>query len=147
MTCLHVLCCLVREPKTTALIFRSGKVVVTGAKSETLVKQACRKHARIIQQLGYPDAKFRDFAIRNVVGNCSVKFPIHLEALAYAHANYATYEPEIFPGLVYQMVQPKATLLVFVSGNVVIAGARSQDDLYDAFENLYPVLQQYKKTQ
>lgn len=64
----------IREPKTTALIFASGKMyiaklllfkfffkitflilrVVTGAKSEDLSKLAARKYARIIQKLGFP---------------------------------------------------------------------------------------------
>lgn len=42
----------IREPKTTALIFASGKMVVTGAKSEDDSKLASRKYARIIQKLG-----------------------------------------------------------------------------------------------
>lgn len=43
----------IREPKTTALIFKSGKVVVTGAKSEEAALLAARKYARIIQKLGF----------------------------------------------------------------------------------------------
>jgi hypothetical protein len=39
----------IREPKTTALIFASGKMVVTGAKSEDDSRLASRKYARIIQ--------------------------------------------------------------------------------------------------
>ena len=50
----------IREPKTTALIFASGKMVVTGAKSEDDSKLASRKYARIIQKLGFP-AKFKVF--------------------------------------------------------------------------------------
>lgn len=52
----------IREPKTTALIFASGKMVVTGAKSEDLCKLAARKYARIIQKLGFP-AKFTEFKV------------------------------------------------------------------------------------
>ena len=54
----------IREPKTTALIFASGKMVVTGAKSEDDSKLASRKYARIIQKLGF-NAKFTDFKIQN----------------------------------------------------------------------------------
>lgn len=55
----------IRDPKTTALIFASGKMVVTGAKSEDLSKLAARKYARIIQKLGFP-AKFTEFKIQFV---------------------------------------------------------------------------------
>ncbi|KAM9914569.1 hypothetical protein OXX69_000491, partial [Metschnikowia pulcherrima] len=61
----------IREPKTTALIFASGKMVVTGAKSEDDSKLASRKYARIIQKLGF-NAKFTDFKIQNIVGSCDV---------------------------------------------------------------------------
>ena len=56
----------IRDPKTTALIFASGKMVVTGAKSEDDSRLASRKYARIIQKLGF-NAKFTDFKIQNIV--------------------------------------------------------------------------------
>lgn len=96
----------IRDPKTTALIFASGKMVVTGAKSESDSKLASRKYARIIQKLGF-DAKFTDFKIQNIVGSCDVQFPIRLEGLASTHHNFSSYEPELFPGLIYRMMKPK----------------------------------------
>lgn len=105
----------IREPKTTALIFASGKMVCTGAKSEQQSKLAARKYARIIQKLGFP-AKFK-------------------------------YEPELFPGLIYRMKQPKIVLLIFVSGKIVLTGAKVRDETYTAFENIYPVLTEFRKVQ
>jgi len=134
----------IREPKTTALIFASGKMVCTGAKSEELSKLAARKYARIIQKLGFP-AKFTEFKIQNIVGSCDVKFPIRLEGLAHDHNDYSSYEPELFPGLIYRMVQPKIVLLIFVSGKIVLTGAKVRDEIYTAFENIYPVLTEFKK--
>src|ERR1700758_1818261 len=84
----------IRDPKTTALIFASGKMVVTGAKSEDDSRLASRKYARIIQKLGF-NAKFMDFKIQNIVGSCDVKFPIRLEGLAYSHGAFSSYEPEV----------------------------------------------------
>ena len=43
----------IREPRTTALIFGSGKMVCTGAKSEEDSRLAARKYARIVQKLGF----------------------------------------------------------------------------------------------
>ncbi|KAK8638660.1 hypothetical protein V6N13_137073 [Hibiscus sabdariffa] len=136
----------IREPKTTALIFASGKMVCTGAKSEQQSKLAARKYARIIQKLGFP-AKFKDFKIQNIVGSCDVKFPIRLEGLAYSHGAFSSYEPELFPGLIYRMKQPKIVLLIFVSGKIVITGAKVRDETYTAFENIYPVLTEFRKNQ
>ncbi|KAF9661163.1 hypothetical protein SADUNF_Sadunf19G0039100 [Salix dunnii] len=121
----------IREPKTTALIFASGKMVCTGAKSEQQSKLAARK----------------DFKIQNIVGSCDVKFPIRLEGLAYSHGAFSSYEPELFPGLIYRMKQPKIVLLIFVSGKIVITGAKVRDETYTAFENIYPVLTEFRKVQ
>lgn len=134
----------IREPKTTALIFASGKMVVTGAKSEDDSKLAARKYARIIQKLGF-NAKFTDFKIQNIVGSCDVKFPIRLEGLAYAHGTFSSYEPELFPGLIYRMVKPKIVLLIFVSGKIVLTGAKQREEIYKAFEAINPVLSEFRK--
>lgn len=134
----------IREPKTTALIFASGKMVVTGAKSEDDSKLAARKYARIIQKLGF-NAKFTDFKIQNIVGSCDVKFPIRLEGLAYTHGTFSSYEPELFPGLIYRMVKPKIVLLIFVSGKIVLTGAKHREEIYRAFEAIYPVLSEFRK--
>ncbi|CAJ2649127.1 unnamed protein product [Trifolium pratense] len=113
--------------------------VCTGAKSEHQSKLAARKYARIIQKLGF-NAKFKDFKIGNIVASCDVKFPIRLEGVAYEHGAFCSYEPELFPGLTYQMKQPKVALSIFVSGKVVITGAKVRDETYAAFENIYPLL-------
>merc|ERR1719412_43099 len=134
----------IREPRTTALIFGSGKLVCTGAKSEGDSKLAARKFARIVQKLGF-QAKFKDFKIQNMVGSCDVKFPIRLEGLVLTHSQFSSYEPELFPGLIYRMVKPRIVLLIFVSGKVVLTGAKVRQEIYEAFDNIYPILKNFKK--
>ncbi|CAD6998265.1 unnamed protein product [Ceratitis capitata] len=134
----------IREPRTTALIFSSGKMVCTGAKSEDDSRLAARKYARIIQKLGF-QAKFRDFKIQNMVGSCDVKFPIRLEGLVLTHCNFSSYEPELFPGLIYRMVRPRIVLLIFVSGKVVLTGAKVRQEIYEAFDKIFPILKKFKK--
>ncbi|KAL1410307.1 TATA-binding protein (TBP) [Vanrija albida] len=134
----------IRDPKTTALIFASGKMVVTGAKSEDDSRLASRKYARIIQKLGF-DAKFAEFKIQNIVGSCDVKFPIRLEGLAFSHGAFSSYEPELFPGLIYRMIKPKVVLLIFVSGKIVLTGAKVREEIYMAFNQIYSVLVEFRK--
>jgi len=135
----------IREPKTTALVFASGKMVVTGAKSEDSAKLAARKFARIIQKLGFT-ANFAEFKVQNIVASCDIKFPLRLEGLASRHSTFSSYEPELFPGLIYRMMKPKIVLLIFVSGKIVLTGAKTREDIYTAFELMYPVLQDFRKT-
>ncbi|KAJ4769754.1 TATA-box-binding protein [Rhynchospora pubera] len=133
----------IREPKTTALLFATGKMVCTGAKTEDASKLAARKFARIVQKLGFP-ATFMDFKIQNIVASCALEFTIILDKLANSsHCTFITYEPEIFPGLVYRMRQPKIVLLIFQSGKIVLTGAKKRDEIYAAFNNIYPVLPEF----
>jgi transcription initiation factor TFIID TATA-box-binding protein len=134
----------IREPKTTALIFASGKMVCTGARSEEDSRKAARQYAKIIQKLGF-EVRFTEFKIQNIVGSCDVKFPIRLEGLANAHSRFCNYEPEMFPGLIYRMSKPKIVLLIFVSGKIVLTGAKERNHIFDAFHNIYPVLLNFKK--
>ena len=133
-----------RQPKTTGLIFSSGKIVITGAKDEEKCHLAARKFTRVIQKLNFP-AKFGNFMVQNVVGTCDVEFPIRLEGIANDHQRFSSYEPELFPGLIYRLAEPKLVLLIFVSGKIVITGAKSTPQMSQAIEKMYPVLVEYRK--
>lgn len=134
----------IREPRTTALIFASGKMIVTGAKSKEDSIAAARKYTAIIQKVGYP-ARFEQYKIQNMTATCDVGFPIRLEGFVYAHSANATYEPELFPGLVYRMAVPKVVLLIFVSGKIVVTGAKDTDSLGAAIENIFDHVLEFRK--
>ncbi|KAI7101703.1 hypothetical protein KC352_g37643 [Hortaea werneckii] len=59
---------------------------------------------------------------------------------------FSSYEPELFPGLIYRMMKPKIVLLIFVSGKIVLTGAKVREEIYQAFELIYPVLSDFRKT-
>jgi transcription initiation factor TFIID TATA-box-binding protein len=139
----HAVIMRIREPRTTTLVFASGRLVVTGAKSEDLARLAARRHARALQKCGF-QTKFRDFKVQNFVTSVSCGFHIRLEGIQRQYWQSAKYEPELFPGLVYAMVRPQVKCLVFTSGKVVLTGAKTQDDVYEAFVNLYPILLDYR---
>eukprot|EP00762_Andalucia_godoyi_P001247 ANDGO_04950.mRNA.1 hypothetical protein len=137
-----------RDPKATALIFSSGKLVVTGAKTTDSALTAGRKFARVIQRINpsYNDVSFKDFKIQNMVATADMRFPIRLERLFdETKGGLALYEPELFPGLVYKMISPKVVLLIFVSGKVVLTGAKNIEDIGRAFKHITPILRQHRK--
>lgn len=68
--------------------------------------------------------KFTDFKIQNIVATADFKFPIKLEDMCTSHAQFSSYEPELYPGLIYRMVSPRVVLLVFVNGKVVLTGRK-----------------------
>jgi transcription initiation factor TFIID TATA-box-binding protein len=134
-----------REPKATALMFASGKICVTGVKSTHNATLAVKKFAYIVERVGFQPKEFVDFKVQNIVGTADVGFPIRLEGLVYAHSAFASYEPELFPGLIYRLVSPRVVFLIFVSGKIVITGAKKESDLSSALAKLYPVLVEFKK--
>ena len=76
----------IREPRTTALIFCTGKVVITGAKSEQDAYQASRIFEKTISKVikrenADADTKLTEFKIQNIVASCDVGFSVKLESL------------------------------------------------------------------
>mmetsp|Transcript_35680 Transcript_35680/g.70985 ORF Transcript_35680/g.70985 Transcript_35680/m.70985 type:complete len:262 (-) Transcript_35680:688-1473(-) len=134
-----------REPRATALIFASGKICVTGVKSTHNATLACKKFHYIIERVGFKPKEYMDFKVQNIVGTADLGFPIRLEGLLYAHSVFCSYEPELFPGLIYRLVNPRVVFLIFVSGKIVITGAKKEADLSLALTKLYPVLLEFKK--
>jgi transcription initiation factor TFIID TATA-box-binding protein len=135
----------IREPRTTALIFKTGKIIVTGAKTKEDSRTASRKYVAILQRVGFPEAVCQDYKIQNMTATTDAGFPIRLEGLMYAHAGNSTYEPELFPGLVYRLTDPKCVLLVFVSGKIVLTGTKSEESMTLAFQKLFPTLLEFRK--
>ena len=130
----------IKKPKTAALVFSNGKMVVVGADNEDDSKQAAKIYAKNIKSLGYNDIKFKNFKIENVVASCDANFQIQLTKLSLKlkliNNKNCSYEPDIFPGLIYHMQDPKICLLIFKSGKLVFVGAKQRNDIYSAFEKI-----------
>jgi len=77
-------------------------MVCTGAKSEELSRDGAKKYAKAIKKVGF-NVSMQDFKIQNIVSSCDITFPLSLEGLSSDHDKFSTYEPEIFPGLIYRM--------------------------------------------
>jgi transcription initiation factor TFIID TATA-box-binding protein len=121
-----------KEPKTATLLFRSGKVVCTGAKSLEQVKTAISKVAKQIEAAG--------IVIKgepNIVASSDLGAKINLNAIAISLGlEKVEYEPEQFPGLVYRIDNPKVVVLLFGSGKLVCTGARKPEDVEAAVDKI-----------
>ncbi|XVE62432.1 hypothetical protein DITRI_Ditri06bG0117700 [Diplodiscus trichospermus] len=67
-------------------------------------------------------------------------------AIPLGCTNFAMYEPELFPGLIYRMKQSKIMVQVYSSGKIAIAGAQNTDDIFKAFKKIYPIPLSFKLT-
>lgn len=133
--------------RTTALIFKTGKMVITGAKSEQQSEDAARHYAKKIGEASKQKIKITKFTVQNMVASCSVDHKICLEKLFHNrnHKPFCTFNPDTFPGLIYQMKSPKMCLLIFASGKIVVTGAKTREDIDTAFNNMQPMLKSFIK--
>ena len=118
-----------QEPKAAALIFRSGKIVCTGAKSINDVHEALDIIFDKLLDLGIPIEDAPAVTVQNIVSSADLGHSLNLNALAIGLGlEDVEYEPEQFPGLVYRMDDPEVVILLFGSGKVVITGGKTVDD-------------------
>ena len=129
-----------KRPKTATLIFNSGKMVCTGAKSEKESKRAVMKVVRELKKSGIIIIGKPELKIQNIVASANLAGLIDLERSAYSLGR-TMYEPEQFPGLIYRMDVPKVVILLFASGKLVCTGAKHEEDVYEAVTKLHETLE------
>lgn len=129
------------KPRISALIFRTGKMVCTGAKNEEDLKSAVRALVKLLNDYGADVPLNPDVQVQNIVASGSLKAEVDLEQAALMLEN-AMYEPEQFPGLIYRMSDPRVVILIFGSGKIVCTGAKSEKDVAIAVNKLYQQLKE-----
>ncbi len=130
-----------KRPKTATLIFSSGKMVCTGAKSE---RQARMAVMRVVEDLKKEDIIIinkPEVQIQNIVASASLNGYIDLEKSTYT-LERTMYEPEQFPGLIYRMNDPKVVILLFASGKLVCTGAKKEEEVHKSVTKLQSILEE-----
>jgi len=126
-----------QEPKSATLIFRSGKVVCTGAKSVDDVHEALEIVFDDLRELGIDVASNPPVEVQNIVSSASLEQSLNLNAIAIGLGlEQIEYEPEQFPGLVYRLDDPDVVVLLFGSGKLVITGANESEDAQHALAHV-----------
>jgi transcription initiation factor TFIID TATA-box-binding protein len=132
-----------RRPKTATLIFSSGKMVCTGAKSEKQAKIAVMRVVEDLRKEGIIIVNKPDIQIQNIVASAGLNGYIDLEKSTYT-LERTMYEPEQFPGLIYRMGKPKVVILLFASGKLVCTGAKKEAEVHEAVKKLQGILEEKK---
>jgi len=133
-----------KRPKTCTLIFKTGKMVCTGAKSEKAVRRAIRKVVRKLKREGIIITGKPEIKIQNIVASVDLG-DIYIDIEEGIYAVYGLgkrimYEPEQFPGAIYRMEEPKCVFLIFSSGKLICVGATREADVCKAVENIVTIL-------
>ena len=129
-----------KRPKTATLIFASGKMVCTGAKSGKQARNAVRKVVRDLRNSGIIILSQPKIDIVNIVASGDLGGYVDLEEAVRTMDN-VMYEPEQFPGLIYRMSDPKVVMLLFTSGKIVCTGAKNEKMVHEAVEKIHKILE------
>ena len=126
-----------KDPKTAALLFRSGKIVCTGAKSIDDVYRGLEKVFQSLRNIGIDVKGTPEIKVQNIVASADLHSVLNLNAIAIGLGlENIEYEPEQFPGLVYRLSEPKVVVLLFGSGKLVVTGGRVPEDAANAVDRI-----------
>jgi len=130
-----------KRPKTATLIFSSGKMVCTGARSGNESRRAIMKVVKELKKGGLIILSKPSVKVVNIVASASLGGKVDLEKTVVT-LRKTMYEPEQFPGLILRMDQPRVVILIFATGNLVVTGAKVEQDIYDAVHKLHESLEE-----
>jgi transcription initiation factor TFIID TATA-box-binding protein len=98
-------------------LYRSGKYIITGAKSETQLKKARTHVFTELHRVGLLNTQeVTGFRVQNIVCQADMGGPVNLNAVMIALGMEDTeYEPEQFSGPIYRPSSFNCVLLIFSS--------------------------------
>jgi transcription initiation factor TFIID TATA-box-binding protein len=130
----------IKEPKSTFLIFSTGKMVITGLRRADEASSGVKKVIKNIRKAGI-EVSNPVITIQNIVASGDLHTFIDLNLAAILMDN-AMYEPEVFPGLIYRMKDPKTVFLLFSTGKIVCTGAKTKESVEEAVLKLNNVVRE-----
>jgi len=138
----------IKEPKSAVLVFSSGNLVCTGTKSIQQVKEVINAVIKQLRKINVNITTQPKITVQNIVASGTIDLKLNLNFLALELEN-TEYEPEQFPGLVYKLVEPNATFLLFSNGKLVCTGTKNKQQLEDSMtqlsKNIKIALKNYEK--
>ena len=138
----------IKEPKSAVLVFSSGNLVCTGTKSVAQVREVIQEVIKQLKKINVKITTKPKITVQNIVASGAINLKLNLNFLALEMEN-TEYEPEQFPGLVYKLIEPNATFLLFSNGKLVCTGTKNKAQLDDSMEQLLKkvkeALKNYKK--
>lgn len=135
--------CKFEGQRLTFLIFRNGKIIVIGAKSEDQARECSNVLVDEMRNKLRANYVMKDFKITNIC--CSSEIPYKLDLLKIAKDDplNTMYETEIFVNLKYKFNNIKYT--ISHNGKIFATGFKSQSQAQENFDVLFEFLKIYAK--
>jgi transcription initiation factor TFIID TATA-box-binding protein len=134
----------IEEPKASFLIFTTGSMVITGLKNVLLVEKAVKIVFKMLKKFGFKLPK-PQIKVENLVASGDLHTTIDLNK-AVIFMESVMYEPEVFPGLIYHMKDPRAVFLIFSTGKIVCTGVKNEESVKAAIIKLNQEIYELKLT-
>ncbi len=134
----------IKKPKSAVLVFSSGNLVCTGTKSIAQVKEVIDAVIKTLKRVNVKVTEKPKITVQNIVASGSIDMNLNLNFLALELEN-TEYEPEQFPGLVYKLIEPNATFLLFSNGKLVCTGTKNKQQLDESMTQLIKKLKEANK--
>ncbi len=132
----------ISKPKVAMLLFRTGKVICSGALSRKDIDCAVDKLVKELRVCGVRVRKKPIIEIQNIVASADLGFKVNLDNLVVECVS-TEYEPEQFPGLVFRLDDPKTVMLIFRSGKIIITGAKTRKSANISAERTQRMVREY----
>lgn len=131
----------IKDPDAAFLLFKTGKVVCTGTKNTGEMEKAINKSCMALKQAGFKITSKPEVEVQNIVATADLHGNLNLTKIALSVGlENVEYEPEIFPGMVYRMEEPRVVFLLFGSGKIVCTGARKPEQAIEGVKKLTKLL-------
>ena len=123
------------NPKTALLIMPNGKVICTGAINMEEVETSIRLITEKLNNVGIEVNTNPTIETQNIVVSTDVNRSLDLSSISKSlMMKNVNYEPDKFPGLIYNMDDLGVIVLLFSSGKIICTGAKIFDDASKAIE-------------
>jgi transcription initiation factor TFIID TATA-box-binding protein len=126
----------VKEPKSTLLLFHSGKIVCTGAKTRERAYKVLVYVEETLKAIGL-DIYLYDPVVANIVASGELDFEVKLDKCLLG-----MYEPELFSNRVFK-ASNGVTVMVFKNGKINLTGAKTQEEIDEAYVEAYSLLKPF----
>lgn len=128
------------DPKSTCLLFGSGRIVCTGAQTLNAARLTILQACQLVRAAGY-DPKISDFKVQNIASSFDYSSAINLDNLFNKYPLETNYEPELFPALIFRpSIKSNGVYLIFESGRVVITGCKSMKIVHESYDHAKSVI-------
>ena len=134
-----------KEPRSSLLLFKNGKIICTGCKNEKEVQTAVNKTQKMLFTYAKNIRKKSkaNFVIENIVASANFAVMLDLYGIA-SSVHDVEYEPEQFPGAIFKMTDPlKSSLLLFKNGKIICTGCKNEKQVQIVLNKTASILEKY----